>query len=76
MYLKIRSKTVVVISCNDTSKNKMKKRFRSVAKTTTLGRRSTRLTKPVLYQKKFYLLKRGIKENDIIVILLMDIVLV
>lgn len=38
VYLEIRSKTIVVISCNDTSKNENEKGFRSVAKTTTLGR--------------------------------------
>lgn len=41
-----------------------------------LGRCLIRLIKFVFYLKKEDLLKYGIKENDIIVILLMDIVLV
>lgn len=57
-------------------KMKMKKGFRSVAKTTTLGRALNLIdqTRP-LPKKKEDLLKHEIKENDIIVILLMDIVL-
>lgn len=55
VYLEIRSKTIVVISCNDTFKNENeKKRFRSVANTTTLGRALNKIdqTRP-LTKKKF-----------------------
>lgn len=79
VYLEIRSKTIVVISCNDTSKNKREKKICISCNDYDDSRKGAQLDwpkNPSFTKKKIYLLKRGIKENDIIVILLMDIVLV
>lgn len=55
VYLEIRSKTIVVISCNDTSKNKREKRFASVAMTTTLVRALNKIdqTRPLPKKRGF-----------------------